>query len=111
MFLIGTQKHFETLTGTFEEYDASNHPTAMNLKSKESGVTIYEKLLYQDEQYTCGVMLVTLKKNTGGTKSVCELRVRSKKRPPVPSKDCSYAFEVKCQRPYIQVYEDTCPKK
>ncbi|XP_077529486.1 uncharacterized protein LOC144141885 isoform X2 [Haemaphysalis longicornis] len=111
MFIKGTEKRFETLTGSFEEYDSRHHPTAMSLKSKEGGVAIHEKLLYQDEHYTCGVILLTLKKCTGGTKSVCELRVRSKIRPPVPTKDCSYAFEVKCQRPYIQLYEDTCPKK
>lgn len=111
MFLKGTEKRFETLTGLFDEYDANNHPTAMSLKSKESGVAIYEKVLYQDDKYTCGVFLLTVEKSSGRKKSICELRVRSKKRPPEATKDCKYAFEVKCQRPYKQLYEDSCPKK
>ncbi|XP_077529628.1 uncharacterized protein LOC144142076 [Haemaphysalis longicornis] len=111
MFRKGTTKHNQTVTGSFEEYDASNHSRAMSLISTDGWITYYESLLYQDAQNTCGVIFLTIKKSGRKKIKVCELRVRSKKRPPVATKDCNYAFEVKCRRPHKQVYEDTCPEQ
>ncbi|XP_077529629.1 uncharacterized protein LOC144142077 [Haemaphysalis longicornis] len=41
MFTKATEKRYETLTGSFEEYDANNHPRAMSLKSKERKPAAY----------------------------------------------------------------------